>query len=67
MAPQIGYQLSSEEHRPADLVRYARMAEEHGFDYATMSIADDPVAQTHQCFRNIAAALEQAGCARVHP
>ena len=37
MAPQIGYQLSSEEHRPADLVRYALMAEEHGFDYATIS------------------------------
>jgi G6PDH family F420-dependent oxidoreductase len=37
MAPKIGYQLSSEEHRPEDLVRYARMAEEHGFDYATIS------------------------------
>jgi enamine deaminase RidA (YjgF/YER057c/UK114 family) len=32
-----------------------------GFDYATMSIAaDDPVAQTHQCFANIRAALAQA-------
>jgi G6PDH family F420-dependent oxidoreductase len=37
MALQIGYQLSSEEHRPADLVRYARLAEDHGFDYATIS------------------------------
>ena len=37
MALQIGYQLSSEEHRPADLVRYACMAEEHSFDYATIS------------------------------
>jgi G6PDH family F420-dependent oxidoreductase len=37
MALKIGYQLSSEEHRPSDLVRYARMAEEHGFDYATIS------------------------------
>jgi coenzyme F420-dependent glucose-6-phosphate dehydrogenase len=37
MALQIGYQLSSEEHRPADLIRYARMAEDHGFDYATIS------------------------------
>jgi G6PDH family F420-dependent oxidoreductase len=37
MALQIGYQLSSEEHRPEDLVRYARMAEEHGFDYAAIS------------------------------
>jgi enamine deaminase RidA (YjgF/YER057c/UK114 family) len=32
-----------------------------GFDYATMTIDPDPVAQTHQCFRNIAAALAQAG------
>jgi coenzyme F420-dependent glucose-6-phosphate dehydrogenase len=34
---QFGYQLSSEEHRPNDLVRYARMAEEHGFAFATIS------------------------------
>ena len=33
-----------------------------GFDYATMTIADDVVAQTEQCFQNIAAALAQAGC-----
>lgn len=32
-----------------------------GFDYATMTIAEDVVAQTEQCLRNIAAALEQAG------
>ena len=32
-----------------------------GFDYATMTIADDVVAQTEQCFRNISAALEAAG------
>jgi enamine deaminase RidA (YjgF/YER057c/UK114 family) len=32
-----------------------------GFDYATMSIADDIVAQCEQCFANIAAALAQAG------
>lgn len=32
-----------------------------GFDYRTMTIADDAVAQTHQCFANIAAALAQAG------
>ena len=31
-----------------------------GFDYASMSIADDIVTQTEQCFRNIEAALEQA-------
>ena len=33
-----------------------------GFDYATMTIADDVVAQTEQCFQNIAVALAQAGC-----
>ena len=33
-----------------------------GFDYATMTIAEDPVAQTHQCMRNIEQALAQAGC-----
>jgi len=32
-----------------------------GFDYATMTIADDLVEQTEQCFRNIEAALKQAG------
>lgn len=32
-----------------------------GFDYAAMTIADDVVAQTHQCFRNIQAALAEAG------
>jgi len=32
-----------------------------GFDYAAMTIADDIVAQTEQCFRNIAQALAQAG------
>ena len=32
-----------------------------GFDYATMTISDDVVAQTEQCFKNIATALEQAG------
>jgi enamine deaminase RidA (YjgF/YER057c/UK114 family) len=31
-----------------------------GFDYATMSISDDLVAQTEQCLRNIEAALHQA-------
>jgi hypothetical protein len=28
---ELGYSLSSEEPRPADLVRYAREAEESGF------------------------------------
>ena len=32
-----------------------------GFDYARMTISEDPVVQTHQCFANIASALAQAG------
>ena len=32
-----------------------------GFDYATMTIADDLVAQTEQCLKNIEAALAEAG------
>jgi enamine deaminase RidA (YjgF/YER057c/UK114 family) len=32
-----------------------------GFNYATMAIAEDIAAQTEQCFRNIAAALREAG------
>ena len=32
-----------------------------GFDYADMSIADDLVAQTEQCLKNIDAALREAG------
>ncbi len=32
-----------------------------GFDYARMSIEEDVVAQAEQCFRNIAAALTEAG------
>lgn len=31
-----------------------------GFDYAKMSISDDLVEQTEQCFKNIEAALHQA-------
>ena len=34
---ELGYALSSEEHRPNDLLRYARMAEEHGFTFALIS------------------------------
>ncbi|MDQ3126990.1 MAG: TIGR03557 family F420-dependent LLM class oxidoreductase [Chloroflexota bacterium] len=34
---RIGYALSSEEHRPSDLVRHARMAEEAGFEFALIS------------------------------
>src|SRR5438105_4895020 len=32
-----------------------------GFDYAAMTIADDPAEQTRQALRNIAAALAEAG------
>jgi enamine deaminase RidA (YjgF/YER057c/UK114 family) len=33
-----------------------------GYDYATMAIAEGVVEQAEQCFRNIAAALAEAGC-----
>jgi enamine deaminase RidA (YjgF/YER057c/UK114 family) len=33
-----------------------------GFDYSTMAIADDVVAQADQCFRNIERALADARC-----
>ncbi len=33
----IGYSLSTEEHRPDELVRFARGAEEAGFEYAMIS------------------------------
>lgn len=32
-----------------------------GFDYSTMTIADDIAAQTEQCMRNIVDALERSG------
>ena len=32
-----------------------------GFDYTTMTIADDVLQQAEQCLRNIGAALAQAG------
>lgn len=34
---KIGYALSSEEHPPSDLVRYAQRAERAGFDFAMIS------------------------------
>ena len=34
-----------------------------GFDYSTMTIADDIIEQTEQCMRNIVSALTQAGAA----
>jgi enamine deaminase RidA (YjgF/YER057c/UK114 family) len=33
-----------------------------GFDYSTMTISPDLTTQAEQCVRNIAGALEQAGC-----
>ena len=41
---------------------YVHVSGTTGFDYTTMTIDADPLVQTHQCFRNIGAALEQAGC-----
>ncbi|MFY0626340.1 MAG: RidA family protein [Reichenbachiella sp.] len=32
-----------------------------GYNYADMSISDDPIEQADQCFKNIKAALEEAG------
>ena len=32
-----------------------------GFDYSTMTISEDIVAQTEQCIRNIESALQEAG------
>lgn len=40
---------------------YVHVSGTTGFDYATMTIVDDLVEQTHQCFRNVAAALKEAG------
>jgi len=40
---------------------YVHVSGTTGFDYAAMTIADDLVAQTHQCFANIAGALAEAG------
>jgi G6PDH family F420-dependent oxidoreductase len=34
---ELGYTLSAEEHRPADLVRFAQRAEQAGFTYALIS------------------------------
>lgn len=40
---------------------YVWMSGTTGYDYARMTIADDVVAQAEQCFKNIAAALAEAG------
>ncbi|HVE89492.1 MAG TPA: RidA family protein [Burkholderiaceae bacterium] len=41
---------------------YVHVSGTTGFDYAAMTIDDDLILQTHQCFRNISAALGDAGC-----
>ena len=41
---------------------YVHVSGTTGFDYAAMTIDHDVTAQAHQCFRNIAAALGEAGC-----
>ena len=48
----IGYSLSTEEHAPDDLVRFARRAEEVGFAYASISDHFHPWidAQGESCF-----------------
>jgi enamine deaminase RidA (YjgF/YER057c/UK114 family) len=37
-----------------------------GFDYQTMTVSDDVLEQTHQTFRNIKKALEEAGSSLQH-
>ena len=41
---------------------YVHVSGTTGFDYASMTIDADVTAQAHQCFRNISAALGEAGC-----
>ena len=40
---------------------YVHVSGTTGFDYAKMTIDDDLVEQTHQCFQNVAVALKEAG------
>jgi enamine deaminase RidA (YjgF/YER057c/UK114 family) len=37
-----------------------------GFDYQTMTVSDDVLEQTHQTFRNIKKALDEAGSSLQH-
>jgi hypothetical protein len=37
MMAQVGYALSSEEHKPNDMIRYAQRAEEVGFSFLMVS------------------------------
>ena len=41
---------------------YVHVSGTTGFDYAAMTIEHDVAAQAHQCFRNVSAALGEAGC-----
>ena len=41
--------------------KYVFVSGTTGFDYATMTISDDVVDQTEQCFKNIIVALAEAG------
>ena len=41
---------------------YVHVSGTTGFDYAAMTIEKNVTAQTHQCFRNITAALREAHC-----
>lgn len=41
--------------------RWVFVAGTTGFDYTAMTISDDVVEQTEQCFRNLEAALQEAG------
>ena len=78
----IGYTLSSEEHSPSELVDLARRAEEHGFDFVSISDHYHPwiSEQGHSPFvwsvlGGIAAATERVGVGvgvtcptvRIHP
>jgi enamine deaminase RidA (YjgF/YER057c/UK114 family) len=40
---------------------YVHVSGTTGFDYAAMTIVEDVIGQTHQCFANIDAALREAG------
>ncbi len=40
---------------------YVHVSGTTGYNYEDMSISNDPVEQADQCFKNIAAALEEAG------
>ncbi len=56
---EIGYSRAVVSHDPGG--DWIFVSGTTGFDYATMTIAGDVVAQTDQCLRNIQAALAQAG------